>query len=67
MQMKAALLDIPAVEVDVAYRRRRRGRSKISGTIRGVMAAGTKIIATVFILWMHRRSIRARGASTAAQ
>lgn len=51
LQMKAALMAIPVAEVDVPYRRRSRGRSKISGTLRGVAAAGTKIIATVLALW----------------
>ena len=63
MQMKAALLDIPVVEVDVPYRRRHSGRSKISGTIRGVISAGTKIILTIFSLWWHRRAFIAASQS----
>ncbi len=55
MQAKAALLDIPTVEVDVPYRRRRHGRSKISGTVRGVVTAGTKIIVTIFAVWWAAR------------
>ncbi len=51
MQVKAALAGIPSVEVDVPYRRRARGRSKISGTVRGVVAAGTKILYTIVALW----------------
>lgn len=58
MQMKAALLDIPVIEVDVPYRSRRHGRSKISGTARGIITAGTKIIVTILALWLRRRSIR---------
>lgn len=46
MQLKAARLGIAAVEVPVRYRRRV-GRSKISGTVRGSIAAGTKILWTV--------------------
>jgi glycosyltransferase involved in cell wall biosynthesis len=65
MQMKAALLGIPVLEVDVPYRRRRHGRSKISGTLRGVIAAGTKIILTIFALWFRRRAIRAAGTGPA--
>ncbi len=57
MQMKAALLDIPAREVDVPSRRRREGRSKISGTVRGVITAGTKIIVTILVLWWRRRAV----------
>ncbi len=47
MQAKAALAGIPTIEVDVPYRRRADGRSKISGTVRGVVTAGTKIIVTI--------------------
>jgi hypothetical protein len=60
MQMKAALMKMPVVEVDVPYRRRRGGRSKISGTVRGVITAGSKIIITILALWWRRRSISAR-------
>lgn len=63
MQMKAAMLDIPVIEVDVPYRRRRHGRSKISGTVRGVITAGSKIIITIFALRLRRRSIRATAAT----
>ena len=56
MQAKAALAGIPSIEVDVPYRRRAHGRSKISGTVRGVVTAGTKIIVTIFVIrWRHRR------------
>ena len=43
MQVKAAQCGLKVVEVPVPYRRRI-GVSKISGTIRGTLAAGTKII-----------------------
>ncbi|WP_298334594.1 glycosyltransferase family 2 protein [uncultured Erythrobacter sp.] len=43
MQVRAAKLDMRVVERPVSYRRRI-GQSKISGTIRGVLAAGTKIL-----------------------
>jgi glycosyltransferase involved in cell wall biosynthesis len=55
MQMKAALRDIPTVEIDVPYRPRAAGRSKISGQLRTAAAAGAKIIATVFSLWWSER------------
>ena len=48
MQARAARLGLRCAEVPVSYRRRI-GRSKISGTLRGVVGAGSKIIAT--ILW----------------
>jgi glycosyltransferase involved in cell wall biosynthesis len=47
MQVKAARLGIPAVEVPVSYRKRV-GVSKITGTIRGTVLAGHKILYTIF-------------------
>ncbi len=47
MQIKAALHAVPADEVPVSYRKRV-GVSKISGTIRGVVGAGYKILSTIF-------------------
>ena len=46
MQVKAAKCGLRAHEVPVTYRRRI-GRSKISGTVRGVVGAGTKILWTI--------------------
>jgi glycosyltransferase involved in cell wall biosynthesis len=43
MQVRAAKAGLVAREIPVAYRRRI-GRSKVSGTIRGVIGAGTKIL-----------------------
>ncbi|MEM7228557.1 MAG: glycosyltransferase family 2 protein [Planctomycetota bacterium] len=60
MQMKVALLDLPSAEVDVPYRRRRSGKSKISGTVRGVITAGSKIISTILVLWWQRGRIRSQ-------
>lgn len=47
MQARAARLGLRSAEVPVSYRRRV-GRSKISGTVRGVVGAGTKILSTIF-------------------
>ncbi len=47
MQVKAARQGLRTCEVPVSYRRRI-GESKISGTIRGSMAAGFRILATIF-------------------
>lgn len=47
MQAKALAAGSRIVEVPVRYRRRI-GRSKISGTVRGTVMAGTKILATIF-------------------
>ncbi len=46
MQVKAAKLGLRSVEVPVRYRRRI-GHSKISGTLRGTVLAGYKIISTI--------------------
>ncbi len=47
MQVKAARQDLRVVEVPMRYRRRRGGRSKISGTIRGSVRAGRAILRVV--------------------
>lgn len=47
MQAKAFRAGLRVAEVPVTYRRRRLGRSKISGTLRGVWGAGTKILWTI--------------------
>jgi hypothetical protein len=46
MQVKAARLGLRVVEVPADYRPRI-GRSKVSGTVRGTVGAGTKIVATI--------------------
>ncbi len=51
MQAKAARLKLRTIELAVAYRRRRAGKSKISGTVRGSIAAGAKILLTVYRCW----------------
>lgn len=47
MQLKAAKLGMACVEVPVGYRKRI-GFSKISGTVKGTILAGYKIITTIF-------------------
>lgn len=44
MQIKAAQQGVRYTEVPVAYRNRRAGQSKVSGTLRGVAGATTKIL-----------------------
>ena len=46
MQAKAVIAGLRTVEVPVRYRKRI-GRSKITGTVRGTFLAGTKIIGTI--------------------
>ncbi|MHC4838138.1 MAG: glycosyltransferase family 2 protein [Planctomycetota bacterium] len=47
MQARAARLGVPSAEVPVRYRRRAAGRSKVSGSVRGSVRAGTKILWTI--------------------
>jgi len=58
MQVRALQEGLACAEVPVPYRRRR-GRSKISGTLRGTLLAGWKIITTILAL-------RLRGGRRAA-
>jgi glycosyltransferase involved in cell wall biosynthesis len=44
MQLKAARAGIRCAEIPVRYRRRQGGRSKVTGTIRGVALASAKIL-----------------------
>lgn len=47
MQVKAARKSIPSVEVPVSYRKRV-GVSKVTGTVKGTVLAGYKILYTIF-------------------
>ena len=46
MQVKAIIAGLRIVEIPVRYRKRI-GKSKISGTVKGTILAGTKIISTI--------------------
>ncbi|MCK6694575.1 MAG: glycosyltransferase family 2 protein [Thermoanaerobaculia bacterium] len=50
MQVKAAQQRLRCAEVPVRYRKRAGGKSKVSGTLKGVVLAGWKIISTIFTL-----------------
>lgn len=52
MQIKAILKGASSTEAPVDYRQRI-GRSKVSGTIRGVIGAGYKILSTIFLSAFH--------------
>ena len=55
MQIRAVKHRLSIVEVPVTYRPRLAGRSKISGTISGVIGAGTKILYVLFLeVFLHR-------------
>ena len=49
MQVKAAKMGLKTTEVPVNYRKRI-GTSKVSGTIKGTILAGHKILWTIFKL-----------------
>lgn len=55
MQARAARLGVRVIEVPVRYRRRAAGRSKISGTLRGTIGAGVKILGTIAVEAIARR------------
>ncbi len=55
MQIKAAQRGLRIVEIPMRYRVRI-GRSKISGTLKGTILAGTKILYTIFKYWMISRN-----------
>ena len=50
MQVRAAKMKLNCSEVPVRYRKRAAGQSKVSGTIRGAVLAGWKIVTTIFRL-----------------
>lgn len=62
MNYKAATRGLKAVEIDVPYRKRHAGRSKISGSLVGSWKAGRKILTTIREL--HRTERRSDAASS---
>jgi glycosyltransferase involved in cell wall biosynthesis len=60
MQVKAIRHGLRIAEVPASWRRRRGGKSKISGTVRGVFGAGFKIITTIV---KHSVSAKSRAAA----
>lgn len=59
MQIRAIELNLRIREIPVAHGVRRHGRSKISGTLRGVVLATYWIIRTCGLLWLTKRQRRA--------
>jgi glycosyltransferase involved in cell wall biosynthesis len=55
MQMRAARVGLPILEVPVNHRCRSGGVSKVSGTLRGTLVAGTRIITTLFRIALERK------------
>ncbi|MDM3871303.1 glycosyltransferase family 2 protein [Porticoccus sp. W117] len=64
MQVKAAIQGFEVVEVPVTTRKRI-GKSKISGTLKGVIGAARGILQTIFSLWWRQRrsNLQARTVS----
>ncbi len=54
MQIRSVELGLRIREVPVTHRNRRHGRSKISGTVRGVLLAAYWIIRTCGVLWLTK-------------
>ena len=54
MQMKAARLGLRIMEVPMPYRCRAGGESKVAGSLRGTLRAGTKIVSTFIRVAMAR-------------
>jgi hypothetical protein len=46
MQMRAARAGLRITEIPLPYRRRAGGESKVAGSVRGTLRAGTRIVAT---------------------
>jgi glycosyltransferase involved in cell wall biosynthesis len=55
MQMRAARVGLRILEVPVNHRCRSGGVSKVSGTLRGTLVAGARIITTLFRIALERR------------
>ena len=66
MQIRAVELGLTIQELPVNYRPRQGGRSKISGTIRGSIQAGTIILKTVGQLYLKRFFKGQRGKRSSA-
>ena len=61
MQVRAIEQGLRILEVPVTYRVRAAGVNKVSGNLKASVAAGIKIISTVFRLWLKRRNASRRG------
>jgi glycosyltransferase involved in cell wall biosynthesis len=58
MQMRAARARLRILELPVPHGRRRAGHSKVAGTLRGTLKAGSRIVATFARVACERRSPR---------
>ena len=55
MQMRAARAGLRILEIPVSHRCRTGGESKVSGSLRGTVLAGTRIVTTLFRIAAERR------------
>lgn len=62
MQFKAAALGLRVLEIDVPYRPRNAGQSKITGSLRTSLAVGWKMTTTIAGLWWEQAGRRASPA-----
>lgn len=58
MQMRAARAGLRILEIPVNHRRRTGGESKVSGTLRGTLVAGARILLTLARVALERREQR---------
>ena len=63
MQVKSIQLGMRMVETPVDTRRRRFGKSKVGGTLRGVMGASVGILSTIAWLWVRGLVSRPSGSA----
>lgn len=61
MQMRAARAEFRILELPVSHGRRIAGRSKVAGTFRGTLKAGTRILATFARVALEHHSAGPRG------
>jgi glycosyltransferase involved in cell wall biosynthesis len=64
MQARAIEVGLNICEIPVSYRRRQGGRSKISGTLKGSLQAGSVILTTLGTLYLHHLQTRIRTQSS---
>jgi hypothetical protein len=65
MQMRAAQAGLRVLEVPVDHRRRAGGRSKVSGTFKGTVLAGARILTTFVRIAWGSRSVSSQVARVA--
>lgn len=66
MQVKAIQANMNIVECPVDTKKRI-GKSKISGTVRGTVGAARGILGTIFLLWLHEHRNKRRATVTHEQ